>query len=134
MADPKAPELPADVSWFCPQCGPLKWHPLTPEDEIAGVRWSIIDEDGCCSGCGCTACEWSELVRLLSAHGLHIVSEDERKVLDAAHAVAAQYDQGDMNEFISANGEALLSALSDAVGSLEIAEGEAKYARRAVKL
>jgi hypothetical protein len=85
---PAAPELPDDNGWFCPQCGPLEWAPISAEDEIAGVLpRPIIDEDGCCAGCGATCCEMAELRRLLATQGLTIVDAKDRAVLEAMGSV-----------------------------------------------
>jgi len=60
-------EIPLEHRAFCVLCG-------------VGVAF---DEDGCCTGCGCTVCSVQELRDLLFRSRLHIVTEAERKVLDA---------------------------------------------------
>lgn len=44
-------------SFFCPQCG----------------LGAGVDEDGCCTGCGCDTCTFDELKRLLRAKGFFVV-------------------------------------------------------------
>lgn len=73
-----------ELEWFCPHCGVLRVRLRCEADSYAT---NVIDEDGCCAFCGYTCCSMSEVRALLSAHGLHIVSEADRKLLDAMAAL-----------------------------------------------
>ncbi len=74
---------PMPEGWFCPLCGLLMRGQLSPEDVIAGVKeGSVIDEEGCCAGCGATCCRMSELRALLATQGLAVVDEASAKVLE----------------------------------------------------
>lgn len=77
MADPKAPEM-----YLCASCS----------------EWDVThcDEDMCCLSCGCQLTAVADLKSMLSAHGLHIVSEADvralanyRDMLRADYAAAA---------------------------------------------
>jgi len=67
MADPKAPER----WWFCPDCGLRDAH-----------RHDVGAHDDC-SECGMDCWRESQLSEMLLKAGRHIVSEAERKVLEA---------------------------------------------------
>jgi hypothetical protein len=94
-ADPKAPELATcepleELEWFCPHCGVLRVRLRCAADSYAT---NVIDEDGCCAFCGYTCCRMSEVRTLLSAHGLHIVGEADKRALDACALEGLDHDE-----------------------------------------
>jgi hypothetical protein len=79
VADPKAPDVADEEEadpgpYFCFCC-----------DNADVTR---CDEDRCCVECGMDLVPLSQMRELLrSAHGLHIVSEADKRVLDAMAAL-----------------------------------------------
>lgn len=71
MADPKAPER----WWFCPDCGLRDTH-----------KHDVGAHDNC-SECGMDCWPESTLKEMLAKAGRHIVSEADRKVLEAMAAL-----------------------------------------------